>query len=41
MALDYSSYQATNPLSMAMQGFKDAGAIQAAKQQQANWSADL
>lgn len=34
MALDYSSYQATNPLSMAMQGFKDAGAIQAAKQQQ-------
>jgi hypothetical protein len=35
MALDYSSYQATNPLSMAMQGFKDAGAIQAAKQQQA------
>ena len=35
MALDYSSYQTANPLSMAMQGFKDAGAIQAAKQQQA------
>ena len=34
MALDYSSYQTANPLSMAMQGFKDAGAIQAAKQQQ-------
>jgi hypothetical protein len=35
MALDYSSYQTANPLSMAMQGFKDAGAIQAAKQKQA------
>ena len=32
MAVDYSSYQA-DPIGMAMQGFKDAGAIQASKQQ--------
>lgn len=35
MALDYSSYQAVNPVEMAMQGFKTGGAIQAARQQQA------
>ena len=34
MAVDYSSYQ-TNPLQMAIQGYKEGGAIQAARQQQA------
>jgi hypothetical protein len=34
MALDYSSYQ-TNPLQMAIQGYKEGGAINAAKQAQA------
>jgi hypothetical protein len=34
MAVDYSSYQ-TDPLQMAIQGYKEGGAIQAARQQQA------
>jgi hypothetical protein len=40
MALDYSSYQ-TNPLQMAIQGYKEGGAINAAKQAQAIGSQTL